>query len=201
MADTSPPRGRGRPRTVDRDKAVQIALSTWWSRSVYGVSLNEICRASGLSKSSVYREFGGADGLMEAALARYEALAITPLLELMAAPLPPAEALDRVVQVMTEPRGLPAGCFFTKLRLAPPNLGEATRARVEQMIQRRRTAFAAWFERARELCLTNPDLDAETAAHYLDGQLTLVMVALGAGEPVHLVRRDAGLAVQVVLRP
>lgn len=45
------------------------------------MSLNEICRSTELSKSSVYREFGGEDGLMLAALERYREVAVVLMAE------------------------------------------------------------------------------------------------------------------------
>lgn len=193
-------RRRGRPRTIDRAEAVQTAMRSWWAEGAHVVSLNEISRRTGLSKSSLYREFGGEDGLMTAALEQYRALSAAPLLALFESDLPPHELLTLVVQATTTDQGLPPGCLFTKLRLTKATLGESTQALVVRMVEERRAGFARWYVKVLEQGL-GADLTAEQAARYLDAQLTLILVRLGAGDPHDQVGQDATLALRVLLGP
>jgi hypothetical protein len=61
-------RGRGRPQTLDRQRTVEVAMTSFWCDGVRDVSMNEICRRANVSKPGVYLEFGNEDGLTEAAV-------------------------------------------------------------------------------------------------------------------------------------
>jgi AcrR family transcriptional regulator len=62
---------KGRPKTFDKHNADSIAMYTYWREGMDNVSLNEICRKIGESKPSVYREYGGENGLKASALKLY----------------------------------------------------------------------------------------------------------------------------------
>jgi len=62
---------KGRPKTFDKHNADNVAMHVYWREGMDNVSLNEICRKIGESKPSVYREYGGEDGLKASALKLY----------------------------------------------------------------------------------------------------------------------------------
>lgn len=62
---------KGRPKTFNKHNADNIAMHAYWREGMDNVSLNEICRQIGESKPSVYREYGGEDGLKASALKLY----------------------------------------------------------------------------------------------------------------------------------
>ena len=62
---------KGRPKTFNKDQANKIAMENYWKEGMGNISLNEICRRIGESKPSIYREYGGEDGLQLAALELY----------------------------------------------------------------------------------------------------------------------------------
>lgn len=67
MLDSS----RGRPRTIDAARVLDVAMTAYWHDDPLGVSLNSICRLAGVSKPSLYRELGSEDGLTRATLDHY----------------------------------------------------------------------------------------------------------------------------------
>ncbi|MFT6397207.1 MAG: AcrR family transcriptional regulator, partial [Bradymonadia bacterium] len=71
MTETPKKRGRGRSKTFDRERTLNVAMDNYWRDGVDGVSLNETCRRAGISKPGLYREFGGEDQFTSAVLARY----------------------------------------------------------------------------------------------------------------------------------
>lgn len=198
MSSKTGGRPRGRPKTVDRQRAVDAAMAIYWQEGLFAMSLNALCRRIGISKPALYREFGDEDGLMEAALDAYRARVVVPLLHLMAADLPYAATLDAVVAGATDDQSRPAGCVFTRMRLARARLGPRTAARVEAIEQERRTAFERRHRRALAAGQADPDIDPTLAAGYLDSQLTSLLVHMAAGEPPATLRDQGRLAFGVL---
>ena len=65
--------GRGRPREFDRDAALRRAMVLFWERGYEGTSLEDLTRAMGISKPSVYAAFGCKEDLFRDALALFDA--------------------------------------------------------------------------------------------------------------------------------
>lgn len=191
---------RGRPKTLDRERTIDIAMVCYWREGVDALGLNEICRRAGISKPTLYREFGGEDGLMAAALDQYREKMALPVLALLATDRPFAEVLAEIIQAYTADRGTPAGCLFTKMRSSPSRLGPVTTARVETVRSELYEAYAAWYERARSRDEVNVTVPRELAAHHLDTQLTTVLIQMAAGQAPELVRAQAQLAFAGLLR-
>lgn len=191
---------RGRPRTLDRERTIATVMVCYWQEGVEDLGLNEICRRAGISKPTLYREFGGEDGLMAAALDQYRQAMALPVLALLATDRPFAEVLGEIIHAFTTDRGTPAGCLFTKMRSSPSRLGPVATARVAALRNELHEAYASWYERARSRDEVNATVPAELAAHYLDTQLTTVLIQMADGQAPDLVRAQAHLAFAGLLR-
>ncbi len=199
MAEGSAKRPRGRPKSVDRQRAIDVAVETWWREGLHSVSLNQLCKRAQISKPGLYREFGGEDGLMMAALAAYREQEVLPLLGAFGSELPFRDLLDAVVAGMIRERDRPPGCLFTRMRLDDGRLGEETRAAVRTLEKERRDVFEARYRRALAGDEAEPSVSPQLAATYLDTQFTTLLVQMAAGEPRSLVREQARLALSVLL--
>ena len=62
---------RGRPRTFDRDAALQKALELFWEKGYEGASLADLTAAMGINAPSLYGAFGSKEQLFREAVARY----------------------------------------------------------------------------------------------------------------------------------
>ncbi len=169
-------------------------MYVYWQEGVRRVSLNEVCRRTGISKPALYREFDDEDGLMDAALQLYRSHMVGPLLAAMEEQRPLAEMLFGAVDRLTAQREAPAGCLFTKMRLARQWLGPRTRVRVEEVERQLLEGFEARVRRAQAAGELDPDQDARVVARYLDTQFATVLVQMAAGVPADLVRAQASLA-------
>jgi len=199
MPETAKKARRGRPRTVDFSGLIRLSMGAWWQDGLYSASLNELCRRAGVSKPLVYREFGGEDGLMTAALALYRAELVEPMLGILERDQPFPDQLERLLTVLTADRGTPSGCFFTRMRLDPLRLGDQSKAALAELVEHRRGSFAAWYARGLSRGEANPALTPEQAAAFLDSQITSLLVHLGSGEPLDQARAQAALAFRVLL--
>ena len=61
----------GRPRSFDRDAALDAALAVFWRNGYRDASLEELCAAAGVSKPSLYAAFGDKAALFAEAADRY----------------------------------------------------------------------------------------------------------------------------------
>lgn len=87
-----------RPREFDVDTALERAMNTFWSKGFKATSLDQLCAATGLGRSSLYAAFGSKRSLYFSALERYERLAAGWITAELGAPLPMREAVARFLR-------------------------------------------------------------------------------------------------------
>ena len=61
----------GRPKLLNREHVVDIALSEYWRNGIDNVGMAEIARLSGFDRAGIYKEFGGEEGLVNEVLETY----------------------------------------------------------------------------------------------------------------------------------
>jgi TetR/AcrR family transcriptional repressor of nem operon len=61
-----------RPREFDPDTVLERATQVFWAKGFENASLDDLCDATGLNRSSLYAAFGAKRDLYLSALARYE---------------------------------------------------------------------------------------------------------------------------------
>lgn len=62
---------RGRPRTFNRETALDAAMMLFWKKSFTGASMNDLCEAMGIASPSLYAAFGSKEQLYSEAIRRY----------------------------------------------------------------------------------------------------------------------------------
>ena len=67
------PRSRGRPRSFDRDEALDAAVLVFWESGYDGTSLTELTSAMGINRPSLYATYGNKRDLFIEAIDRYAA--------------------------------------------------------------------------------------------------------------------------------
>jgi AcrR family transcriptional regulator len=67
-------KARGRPRSFDRDAALEIAMRLFWQHGYEATSLAQLTAAIGISAPSLYAAFGDKEALFLQTVARYQAL-------------------------------------------------------------------------------------------------------------------------------
>lgn len=186
----------GRPRTFDRKRTVSLAVEEYWSDGVHGLSVNEVCRRTGLSKPALYREFGGEDGLLTAALESYRSTAIASLDALLTADRTFSEAIEAIAGFVS---AASKGCMLVKFRTAPERLGPLAAARVSSIVEEQRARYEAAFVRARARGEVRSDITPRLAGLYLDTQVTNALRQVAMGENPDEVRAQIALALAALL--
>jgi len=135
-------RARGRPRSFDRDAAIDAAMLLFWARGYETTSLAELTEALGIAPASLYAAFGSKEGLFHEALRRYGEKH-NGFDAAMVAAAPSARALiDAMLQgaaIAFTTEGLPRGCMVI---LAATNCGRESSA-VERTLRDKRHANEA----------------------------------------------------------
>ena len=70
-ASTPAGKPRGRPRSFDRDEALERAMDVFWEKGYESASLNDLTAAMGINPPSLYAAFGDKERLFLEAMERY----------------------------------------------------------------------------------------------------------------------------------
>ena len=200
MAGDLPKRTRGRPKTFDRTRTLEVAMDCYWREGVESVSVNEICRRAGVSKPGLYREFDSEDRLMDAALTRYHETTLGPAMAMFAEDRPFAETLTALIEFATrdETTDMPSGCLFAKMLGHRDRLGPMSAAHVDALQSEGVRAYAEWLERCEKRGEITLSVPLELMATYVQAQVTMMLNRIAAGEDPKVVRAHAELAFTVL---
>ncbi|EJB8351143.1 TetR/AcrR family transcriptional regulator [Vibrio cholerae] len=192
---------RGRPKTLNRDHVVDVAMHAYWKEGVSAVSLNEICRRCEISKPGLYREFGSEDGLMKAVILAYQEQVLTRVLQMLNTETPFRETLDGLVSFVTEVsdnQEAPKGCLLVKMRESRMYVGEATREQIDLAHEQALTAFEEWVQRSKTKGEFTADMSSQFVSTYIDAQLSHALLQVARGEDSHIVKKMLILAFSML---
>ena len=203
MAGDGTKRPRGRPKTFDRDRTLDVAIDSYWRGSADSVSVNEICRRANISKPGLYREFGDEDHLMYAALTRYSETVLGPVLATVTLDRPFGETLDSLIDFVTrvETPEFPSGCLIAKMRSIRWRLGPVTGSHVDELRDNAVAAYTAWLQQCADRGQVELPAPIDVIATYVDSQLTMMLTRISAGEDPRVVRAHARLAFAPLTNP
>nr|WP_318382781.1 TetR/AcrR family transcriptional regulator [uncultured Enterobacter sp.] len=107
---------RGRPRTFDRDDALNNAMKLFWRKGYTATSMTDLYEAMGINSPSLYAAFGSKEALYEEVLIHYERMIAPQIWAGMTAEADPRAAIARWLEdsarVLTQ-NDLPHGCMVT----------------------------------------------------------------------------------------
>lgn len=161
---------RGRPREFDTDAVLAEAGRVFWSYGYHATSIDDLCKATGVLRGSLYGVFGDKRGIMIAALDRYADGAIARLVERLSADLPPEEALRNALMHHTRVASSLSGqrsCFITNATLEMSIDDAEVRERIESIQRRVATLLAAAVIRGQASGVFDTRLDEKSVADFL----------------------------------
>ncbi|MGF6776777.1 TetR/AcrR family transcriptional regulator [Paraburkholderia sp. GAS334] len=161
---------RGRPREFDTQAVLASAGQVFWNHGYHATSVDDLCKATGVLRGSLYGVFGDKHGLLLAALDHYADGSIARLAERLNANVPPEEALrNALLHHVRAASALNAQrtCFITNatLEMSPDDV--ALRERIESIQRRTITLLSAAVIRGQASGVFNPTLDEKAVGEFL----------------------------------
>ncbi|MGW6916160.1 TetR/AcrR family transcriptional regulator [Kitasatospora sp. NPDC054939] len=171
MATTTP---RGRPRSFDRDAALEQAVRLFWQHGYEATSIADLTAAMGIRPPSLYAAFGDKRALFTEAVARYQdchgAYATRALAEEPTARAAVARMLHEAAAEATDPEH-PWGCLLisSAVNCTTPEVALELRELRERNVRALEARIRADVAAGRERPEADPALLARFTATVLQG--------------------------------
>lgn len=159
-----------RPREFDTDHAIDRALNIFWSRGYEPTSLDDLCAATGLSRSSLYAAFGSKRDLLLKAIDRYVERRAPDIAGILCQPLPIRAAFaalaDRFIDQIVAGPGR-RGCFLGNCAAELPRNDRAAMHQVRRGLAGTEAAFHDALVRAKARGELSEPTDVKALARFL----------------------------------
>jgi TetR/AcrR family transcriptional repressor of nem operon len=159
-----------RPREFDVNAAIERAMDVFWSKGYEATSLDDLCQATGLSRSSLYATFGNKRDLLLQTLDRYIERR-TPNIRAVLARQPNihkgiAALLREFIDQIVSGAGR-RGCFLGNCAAELPRSDRKALARVRRGLARTEETFREALARAAARGELPTDADVNALARFL----------------------------------
>jgi len=124
----------GRPREFDTNKALGRAMRVFWERGYHATSIQDLMKAAGVQKQSLYCAFGDKRSLFLKCLNLYTRQFLLEIQKMLNGEGSPLAGIERVMRFASEapdPKSFPPGCLMAntalELGLDDPGVADAIR--------------------------------------------------------------------------
>jgi TetR/AcrR family transcriptional repressor of nem operon len=160
----------GRPREFDEDTALDRVVDVLWTKGYEATSLDDLCEATGLSRSSLYATFGSKRDLLLRSVDRYVERRTPNIAAMLARPLPVRDAfaalLGEFIDQIVSGSGR-RGCFLGNCAAELPRGDRAAMAQVRQGLGRTEGIFRDALARAQARNELSSRADVAALARFL----------------------------------
>ncbi|MCP3104480.1 TetR/AcrR family transcriptional regulator [Myxococcus sp. K15C18031901] len=186
-----------RPKEFDRDEAVRRAMGVFWEKGYEATSTDDLLRAMGIGRQSMYDTFGDKHRLYLEALQRYQAESAASLMERLRAEDSPLAAVERVLMAIASESAAERarGCMGVNAiaELAQKDAEVASVSKSAAMTCE--AAFERVVQQAKRRGEVPPSVDARQAGRFLLNALQGLRVTAKAGAPPAALREVATFTV------
>jgi len=155
----------GRHKTYDRNQVLEKAMDLFWRKGYEGTHLQELVDVTGLNRFSLYKEFGGKEGLFEEAVEEYINRLQDLAVFLRREPLGLDNVLEYIHQIIHA--DFSQGCFMVNTLMQKNVVEGKIFQRVQEFVRCSEEALLENFKAAQEMGEMDPDLDAAALAKFL----------------------------------
>jgi len=190
----------GRNRNFIEEEILDKAIMLFQQQGYSNTSPEQLVKALGLSRSSLYSTFGDKRGLLIRALRRYQQLTAEVLENIKSENVEPLEGISRIFDVSIKGcyyPGMPGGCFLVNsiIEFGPEDNGPLEI--VQESYMDCRAALLHFLTSAKKNNPKYKSLITETAADYLINAISGIAVSAKAGMNESTCRRMAELNLSI----
>ncbi|MDI1477275.1 TetR/AcrR family transcriptional regulator [Polyangium sp. y55x31] len=186
-----------RPKEFDRDEVVKRAMAVFWEKGYEATSTEDLLRAMGIGRQSMYDTFGDKRRLYLEALQRYQAESGAQLIERLQAEESPLQAIEQVLLgVAAEtPAERARGCMYVSsiVELAQKDPEVASLAKSGTILCE--TAFERIVREAKRKGEVDRSVDERKTARFLLATVQGLRVMAKAGATPEALRDIAAVAL------
>jgi TetR/AcrR family transcriptional repressor of nem operon len=191
-----------RPREFDVDTALERAMQVFWAKGYESTSLDDLCEATGVGRSSLYSAFSDKRDLYLRALDRYENGSAARIAAALAKPVPIRTALagflERMIDDIVAGPGR-RGCFIGNCAAELGRRDRTAAARVRRSIDRIESVFREALARAESRGEIPAQSDTAALARFLAAGIQ-GMRLVGKANPDRAALRDIASVMLRCLR-
>lgn len=186
-----------RPKEFDREEAVKRAMVVFWEKGYEATSTDDLLRAMGIGRQSMYDTFGDKHRLYLEALQRYQAESAAGLMERLRSESSPLAALEQVFLVIANesPAERARGCLgvnaITELARVDPEVASVSRAAAMTC----EAAFERVVREAKRKGEVRASVDERQAGRFLLTALQGLRVTAKAGASPEALREVASFTI------
>lgn len=145
-------------------------MQAFWAKGYKATSLDDLCAATGLSRSSLYAAFGGKRALLHRSIERYEGQGVARIGRALARPGPVRDVIsaflcDMIDQIVAGPGR--RGCFLGNCAAELARQDRATAARVRRSLEGIEGLFREALVRARSRGEISAAADIDALSRFL----------------------------------
>lgn len=186
-----------RPKEFDRDEAVRRAMGVFWEKGYEATSTEDLLRAMGIGRQSMYDTFGDKHRLYLEALQRYQAESTASLMERLHSEDSPLAAIERAFLAIANESATERarGCMGVNAitELAQKDAEVASLSRASGVTCE--TAFERVVREAKRRGEVPASIDERQAGRFLLNALQGLRVTAKAGASVSTLRDVAAFTV------
>jgi len=158
-----------RPREFDVDTALDRAMHLFWAKGYESTSLDDLCEATGLGRSSMYAAFDDKRALYLRALDHYEEGSAARLNDMLTRPIPVRNAISSFINwIIDDVVAGPGrrGCFIGNCAAELARDDREAANRVRRSLERIEAAFRDALGRAKARGEIGPSTDVTALARF-----------------------------------
>ena len=158
-----------RPRKFDENSALDAAIGVFWAKGYEGTTLEDLTRAMGINRPSLYGAFGNKEALFQKALARYNAGPAGYIVRALESPTA-REAAERLLRGAVDlgtHTDNPGGCLAVHGALATGEDAACVRDALTQCRAAAEANVRKRFEQAQSDGDLSPKVNAADLARYI----------------------------------
>ncbi|MDJ0752282.1 MAG: TetR/AcrR family transcriptional regulator [Ardenticatenaceae bacterium] len=171
-----------RPRNFDPQEALQKTMAFFWQNGYRATSIDDIVRATGVNRYSLYTEFGDKEALFEKAIQFYADHFISNMIAPLEAPEAALSSVIHYFELLQQDvySDSPRGCLIGNSSLELSRPSEAVVAAITAHFGRLKHAFVHALTNAQQAAEISSSMDVERQADFLVGVVRGYLAGLRA---------------------